>query len=87
MFADEAKRILEGLNKAKSQVAAETLEERILMCEHAAALANGHLVMQCKFSDLKAHLFRTEGLWEWYPFSSSGPRLYAVCQGEHEGSL
>ena len=74
-FPDEAKRILEGLEKAKSQTAAEALEERIVVCEHASALSNGQLVMQCKFSELKAHLSRTEGLWEVYPF----PLQVRVC--------
>eukprot|EP00439_Symbiodinium_sp_Y106_P044998 s5443_g5.t1 len=70
-----AKRILEGLEKAKSQTAAEALEERIVVCEHASALSNAQLVMQCKFSELKAHLSRTEGLWEVYPF----PLQVRVC--------
>ncbi|CAE7624279.1 unnamed protein product [Symbiodinium sp. CCMP2592] len=63
-----AKRILDGLQKGKSLTAAEALEERLLQCEHAAALEGGMLVMQCKFSDLRGHLFRTQDLWHSFPF-------------------
>ena len=65
----EAKKILDSLTKSRQAVAAEQLQNRIALCEHAVQLAISVTPSQAKFSNLKANVGQTASLWRLYPFS------------------